>query len=317
MLKSYTSNWTYPEFSPTLPQNSVSRLYPRSERYHTFRSLAVALDGALHIRDFQITRDRYVIFSDLHKGNRHPKIDDFQRNESIYNQALHHYLNQDYRLVLNGDIEEGWKADYDQILDAYEHTAYAAERDFATQGQRYFRTYGNHDDDWADPRKVDRFLKPMLGPVQVHPAIVLGNRIMITHGHQGDPHSDQRAWLSQRVVRHVWRPLQRLTGLQQGCRASENHTIYSSRDEHLSGWAQANRFLLIAGHTHRPMLNVDHEAIFSTHYINDGCCVHDNAITGLELEQGEIRLVKWDVFQNLSRRTVLKSADLGALLAGL
>lgn len=314
MLKSQVPNWTYPDLVCSLPSTNVQGLSPRSERYHTFRSLELAMGGALHIRDFQITRDRYIIFSDLHKGNRNPKTDDFERNDPIYSQALHYYLDGDYRLILNGDIEEGWKDSYKRILEAYEHTAYAVEREFVAEGQRYFRTYGNHDDGWADPRKVDRFLKPVLGPVKVYPAIILGHRIVIAHGHQGDPKSDQRAWLSQRIVRHIWRPLQNLTGVQNGRRASENHTVYRPRDQHLSAWAQANHLLLIAGHTHRPMLNLDHGAVFTHHYINDGCCVHENAITGLELDQGEIRLVKWDVDQNHPRRTVLKSADLGALL---
>jgi UDP-2,3-diacylglucosamine pyrophosphatase LpxH len=295
----------------------MPKLPSLSERFYTFRSLAAALGGALHIRDFQISRDRYIIFSDLHKGNRHPKTDDFQRNEHTYTEALSHYLNEDYRLILNGDIEEGWKIHYDHVLEAYEHTAYAMERAFATQDQHYFRTYGNHDDDWADSRNVARFLKPMLGLVNVHPAIILGNRIMIVHGHQGDKHSDRRAWLSRRVVRYIWQPLQRFIGLQQRCRISENHTVLSPRDHLLSAWAQAHQMLLIAGHTHRPMLNVEQRAAFSTHYINDGCCVHDDAITGLELDQGEIRLVKWHNLHNALRRTVLKQADLGALLARL
>lgn len=313
MLKSQASNWTYSDRPCPFPAADVPHLSRWCERSHTFRALSRALGKALHIHDFQAARDRYIILSDLHKGSRHPKIDDFQRNDPIFGAALRYYLDQDYRLVLNGDIEEGWKASYDRILAAYEDTAYAMERAFAAQGQRYFRTYGNHDDDWSDPRKVDRFLKPMLGPIKVHPAIILGNRIVIAHGHQGNWNSDRGAWLSQRVVRHLWRPVQRLTGLQQSSCPSENHTVIMPRDEHLSAWARANHLLLIAGHTHRPMFNSEYDAVFSTHYINDGCCVHDGAITGLELDQGEIRLVKWDSHC----RTVLKSADLGALLAGL
>lgn len=114
-------------------------------------------------------------------------------------------------------------------------------------------------------------------------------------------------------------PLQHLTGLQNRRRVSENHTAYLPRDSHLSAWAQANHVLLIAGHTHRPMLNIDPGYTFSPNYINDACCVHDDAITGLELDQGEIRLVKWVLPQNRSatRRTVLKSGNLSALLASL
>jgi len=30
-------------------------------------------------------------------------------------------------------------------------------------------------------------------------------------------------------------------------------------------------------------------------YFNDGCCVHTNGITGIEIDRGEIRLVKWEL----------------------
>ena len=316
MLKTHSTNWTHPELTRPFPAPDARPDVLRGERYHTFRSLTHALGGALRIHDFQLMRDRYVIFSDLHKGTRHPKTDDFHRKDAFYCDALRYYHGQDYRLVLNGDIEEGWKDSYDQIVDAYEGTAFAMEREFASHPQRYFRTFGNHDDSWADPRLVDRYLKPVFGALKVYPAIVLGQRIIIAHGHQGDFNSDRTSWISQRVIRYVWRPLQYLTGLQNQRRDSRNHTEYSPRDSHLAAWARANRMILIAGHTHRPMLTMLNGENASVHYLNDGCAVHDDAITGLELDQGEIRLVKWDVRGQLCR-TVLQSADLGAMLAAL
>jgi len=49
--------------------------------------------------------------------------------------------------------------------------------------------------------------------------------------------------------------------------------------------------MLIAGHTHRPMLPEVGEPL----YFNIGSCVHPRCITAIEIEQGNITLVKWYV----------------------
>ena len=357
-----------------------------NERDYTFQALDVARKGALHISNYQLRTDRYIIFSDVHKGDRERGSDDFQRNEMIYCYALQYYLDHDYRLILNGDVEEGWEAEYPAIVQAYESTAFAMERHFASQGKgRYLRIYGNHDLDWADPQQVKKHLVPVLGPIQVHPAVFLGDRIFIVHGHQGDIYSDRLAQRSRFVVRYFWRPLQRIFGLKSN-RAAENNLIRRHRDKYLYEWAKANRVLLIAGHTHRAMfrsfsktyqlkllrdqlleqlqtttdpylrflLPVAIERINQTIqasveeleedkeisrleadpvpcYFNDGCCVHTNGITGIEIDQGEIRLVKWEIsdthcdpdletkrrpdfFVTIERR-IYQSGDLGEILA--
>jgi UDP-2,3-diacylglucosamine pyrophosphatase LpxH len=306
---------------PSVPLGQTNIQRRTGERWRTFESLTASLRHALPIRDYQINRDRYIILSDVHKGSRQVNTDEFLHNEGLYCHALQYYAAQGYRLILNGDIEEGWKLDYHKIVESYADTAFAAEREFADQGPSYYyRIFGNHDHDWADPRQVVRYLKPVLGPIQVYPAIVLGGRIVITHGHQGDPHSDQRARLSRMVVRHLWRPVQHFTGLRH-LQDAANHILYWAREQHLAEWAHANRLLLIAGHTHRPMLNT-HEP--PTYYVNNGCCVHLDGITGLEIDRGEMRLVKWgqpsDAANKAGRdpqRIVFQSADLAELLARL
>lgn len=297
----------------------------KTERAYTFDAMNRARRKALHIGDFQIERDRYIIFSDTHKGDRTRGSDEFQINDDLYCTALHHYLNENYRLVLNGDVEEGWKAPFQTIIDAYRNTAFAWERAFAMKGPGYYlRTWGNHDIDWRDPALVARTLSPALGvPVQVHPAILLGDRIMITHGHQGDFNSDRLAWLSRRVVRRLWKPLQRVFNFSPR-RTAQVHELVHRRDKHLSAWARACRMLVIAGHTHKPVMSALIERGANNgasengrYYLNDGCCVHDRSITGIEIDRGELRLVKWAMSKTTSpaRRTVFQRADLGATLA--
>lgn len=358
----------------------------KSERDYTFESLSAARKDALRISDYQIQSDRYIIFSDVHKGDRGQGSDDFQRNEMIYGYALQYYLDHDYRLILNGDVEEGWEANYPTIIQAYESTAFAMERHFASQGEtHYIRIYGNHDMDWADRQQVDLYLTPVLGPIQVHPGVLLGDQIFIVHGHQGDLASDRLARRSRFIVRHFWGPLQRTFGLMSD-RAAENNLIRRRRDKYLYEWAKANQLLLIAGHTHRAIFRsfsktyqlklirdelmeqlntttdpylryllpaaierinwviwasseeLDEDKEISRIeddpvpcYFNDGCCVHTNGITGIEIDQGEIRLVKWEIsdtycdpgqdekrrpaiFATIERK-IYQSGDLGEILS--
>lgn len=305
----------------------------RIERAATFARLAAARRRAFRIPDFQIHRDRYVIFSDMHKGER-TRSDDFLRNEAVYCHALRHYLAEDFRLILNGDAEEGWQSDYRRIVEAYEQTVYALERRFLERGPlHYIRTYGNHDNDLADPRRVKRVLQPVLGAgARVFPGVLLGERILIAHGHQGEFNADRFAWFSRRIVRHLWRHIQNATHIPIGG-AVRAYTAGRTRDRQLGDWAAANRMLLIAGHTHRPHLpththsgNGSGDKDWRAHYVNNGCCIHVNGITGLEIDRGEVRLVSWQAETTPGnahgsaptfRREVLRSDDLGAMLARL
>ena len=55
-------------------------------------------------------------------------------------------------------------------------------------------------------------------------------------------------------------------------------------------WIVENKNIFtITGHTHRPRFPEPGEIA----YFNDGSCVHPRSITGLEIESGEISLIKW------------------------
>jgi UDP-2,3-diacylglucosamine pyrophosphatase LpxH len=290
-------------------------LLHKSERSHTFDALDAAWRRALRITSFDIKRDRYIVFSDTHRGNRHARTDDFVHNQDVYTHALEYYLDGDYRLVLNGDIEEGWKAGFPSIIKAYADDVYALERRFAQRGDtHYLRTYGNHDDGWADKDLVSKVLNPVMGrSVPVFPAILLGGQIFIVHGHQGDIDADRFAWFSRRVVKHIWQPLQTAFELKS-LRAAENSDIRRARDWNLSAWSKMNRLMLIAGHTHRPMLT----DMNRVNYINDGCCVHTDGITGIEIDQGILRLVRWAKdAHNQIQQMIYREIPLAPLLARL
>lgn len=338
----------------------------RNERSITFKALDRAWKNAFHVEDFDLHNDRYIILSDLHKGDGRPS-DDFHPNEFIYCHALCYYLDNDFRLVLNGDVEEGWENfSYKHINRTYKDTAFAMERRFAERGPDYYiRLFGNHDHDWKDQRKVEQYLWPVVGEVEVHEAARLGDHIFILHGHQGQPFDDpERFQLSYLPVRWFWAPIwQGLLGLGSPTSASKNSRIRKKRDDLLYRWAKKNRRLLIAGHTHEAMFlssskttqmqaqltdierdhpHEDYELLaVKRHlheivqespdllaadrrhkmpcYFNCGCCVYSNGLTGIELDQGTIRLVKWEISDAYcmgeAARTLMRHPDMGYFVA--
>ena len=293
-------------------QHYLSKL---NELSHTFKAMDNARKNVFRVPHFNIEKDRYVIFSDVHKGNGQNITDDFSHNEMTYVAALDYYINRDYRLILNGDIEECWKFEHDIIANVYADTAFRAERQFIEQGHGfYMRTYGNHDEVWANPLKLKKGLHRILKfPIEVHPAISLGDKILIAHGHQGDLTADRIATFTRHFIRRFWKPLQQLLHVKLDGKLAQNYSFEGQRERCLYRWAVANRQLLIAGHTHRAFFH-PHECVTSDHYINLGSCIHNDGITGVEIDRGEIRLVHWETGL---RRNVFKRADLGSLLARL
>jgi UDP-2,3-diacylglucosamine pyrophosphatase LpxH len=318
------------------------------ERECTFRRLDEDTGKALKI-PFDISNDRFIILSDVHKGDRQKGSDDFERNEALYCCALDHYFKNGFNLVLAGDVEEGWECNLDKVIECYKDTAFEAEKKFARDG-RYYRIHGNHDCDLAEKANVDKFLVPILGNIEVFPALFIGDKIVVVHGHQGDVHSDRDQWITSRwFVRTFWKFAQNVFKAMNN-RASENNKIRSKRDQCLYDWATSKKLLLIAGHTHRGMFE-SYSKTFQLYekkaelekqlnkttdiaeklliteaikridkiiaeskdeltkektisrldenpvpcYFNDGCCVHTDGISGLEIDKGAIRLVKWEL----------------------
>ena len=49
--------------------------------------------------------------------------------------------------------------------------------------------------------------------------------------------------------------------------------------------------ILISGHTHRPIFANPGSSL----YFNDGSCIHPGCLTGIEIENNQISLIKWSV----------------------
>jgi len=319
----------------------VTILFP-SESYQgrvnsaLHRALGAAQSRVL---TFDVDRDRLVVFSDHHKGVR-DAADDFRESQNPYHAALGYYFEKGHTLVVLGDVEELWENDRDPVLTKYAATL-DLERSFHTDGDRYWRVWGNHDDDWDFPSLVRMHLWPIFPGIEVPESLLMVarsrgkdiGRILLVHGHQGTLESDRFRALSRHIVRYLWRPIQRRTGWNLNTPAKD-WRLRKIHNVALYNWAVVQEGLvLIAGHTHKPVFHDansiddlrralararrkgDKEAIALARaeleyaqvretrqgftmgqpcYFNTGCCCYaDGDITGLEIDTGVIRLVRW------------------------
>jgi predicted phosphodiesterase len=116
------------------------------------------------------------------------------------------------------------------------------------------------------------------------------NQIFLIHGHQGDLINDTLWPIGRWLVRYVWCALEAI-GFTAPVSAGKTHKHKLKIDKSLSKFAQSTNTILIAGHTHRPVFSKPGDSM----YFNDGSCVHPRCITGIEISNGTISLVKWTV----------------------
>jgi UDP-2,3-diacylglucosamine pyrophosphatase LpxH len=344
----------------------------------TKESTEASLQQVLHeaqenIVHLDINNDKWILFSDLHKGAKNG-ADDFRRCESNYVTALDHYFEAGYRLCVMGDAEELWE-EFPRTVIQHNHTSFVAESRFHLDG-RYLRLWGNHDEIWEDPNTVRRLLQPMYGnkPLAVPEALLLevtdGNKtlgkMLLIHGHQGTQNEGGDNRFAKWILHNFWRPLQVLTGFSCNTPATD-WQLRRARDVLMYNWVAAKSgLILIAGHTHAPVfasyshrarlklnlskarskvetltedeqpkekkrvekLSSDLQSLESNLnpeerqvaeplenplpcYFNTGCCCfEDGDITGIEISDGEIRLVRWPDDDGGPRGKVLEASRL-------
>jgi hypothetical protein len=324
-----------------------------ADRNKEIERVGAGLDRAFKAADedqLEIDDAKLIVFSDLHRGVR-DGADDFLGCERAYHAALGYYLELGYRLILLGDVEELWENQPAESLSAYRRTLELETAFF--EDKRLLRFWGNHDDQWRHEDEVKKHLHSRFPGLVVHEASKLrlmraGNQVgllFLVHGHQGTTNSDGFfAPFSKLVVRYVWRPIQRRTGMRSATPAVD-WDLRASHDTAMYEWAKKRpeKLVLIAGHTHRPVfaesqpsrqpdrdpalvrgeldaqrgktppdpaaaaaLRSELELIMTPRpgepprkvdppcYFNSGCCCFgDGDATGLEIEGGEFRLVRW------------------------
>ncbi|HBW34069.1 MAG: serine/threonine protein phosphatase [Peptococcaceae bacterium BRH_c23] len=247
---------------------------------------------------------RIILMSDVHRGDG-GWADDFSKNQNLYFAALTHYYNEDYTYIEIGDGDELWKNKrLSEVIYVHSHAFWLLSK-FFKEG-RLYSIFGNHDMvkrdhefvknnmyQYFDEREKKYF--PLFENIKVHEGLVLkhkltNQKILLIHGHQVS-FIDYEMWrLSRFLVRYLWRPLESF-GVNDPTSTAKNYDKKDAVEKQLIEWVTREKHMLIAGHTHRPRF----PQVGEPPYFNDGSSVHPRCITGIEITDGNITLVKWDV----------------------
>ena len=250
-------------------------------------------------------KSKYVIMSDCHRGNG-DNYDDFLKNQNIFRAALNYYYQNGFTYIELGDGDELWEVKkYDEIINAH-LDVFKLLKKYFDEG-RLIMIYGNHDIVKEDCSVLEKYFytyydedskekKALLNGFIVEESLVLkykGNNIFLLHGHQVDLISGTFWKMSRFLVRYIWRPLTNV-GVNDLTSAAKNNQVSKYVEKKLQNWSKKNNTIVISGHTHRPIFPKNGDSL----YFNDGSCIHPNGITCLEVDNGCICLVRWELSVN-------------------
>ncbi|CAM1370246.1 serine/threonine protein phosphatase [Tenacibaculum soleae] len=252
------------------------------------------------------SQSKYILFSDCHRGDN-SFADDFSHNRKIFHYALSQYLQKDFTYIELGDGDELWENKFVNIFNANKHV-YLLLKKFHDKNRLHL-IWGNHDMDYRNPKNVRKNLnyyydvidgkeKELMINISFSEAIRLEQEdkksIFLMHGHQADWFNYNFWKLSRFLVKILWRPLQ-LIGINDPTSPAQNFKELIKVESRIEKWIKNNNNqMTITGHTHRPRFPSQNELP----HFNDGSCVHPRCITGLEIENNKITLIKWHLATN-------------------
>lgn len=246
---------------------------------------------------------RYVLFSDCHRGSGNAN-DNFQKNELLYLAALEYYFQQGFTYLELGDGDELWENRSFQKIKEMHRQSFETMAKFYAAGRMYL-LYGNHDmvkkssefaEAYGQTYYCERTFceRPLFPGIRFYAGIILRDEqkkkdIYLTHGHQAETLNSIFWRVSRFLVRYIWKPLESI-GVPDPTSAAKNNTRKKEAEKRLARWAREKGHILITGHTHHPMLGSEESP-----YFNTGSCIHPGGITGIEIENRCITLVKWSL----------------------
>jgi predicted phosphodiesterase len=170
--------------------------------------------------------------------------------------------------------------------------------------------FGNHDMVYRNALIAKRNLSdyfdsvtgkklPLLPNITFQEGIVLVHsetqqEIFLTHGHQAEFMNSVGWKINRFLVRVLWKPLQ-VWGIKDPTSPAKNYKESIKVERRIRKWiADHSNKMTIVGHTHRPHFPKPKELNF----FNSGSCVHPRSITGIEIYEGTIALIKWQIATN-------------------
>jgi len=248
---------------------------------------------------------KFILFSDCHRGDN-SFADDFANNRNIYFHALKHSYNNNFLSCEIGAGAELWEnLSFNSIFEAHKNV-YLLMKQYYIENRLHL-IWGNHDMVYKNPHYVRKNLSTyfdektgknieLFKDVKFHEGIILKHtetqqELFLTHGHQADWWNYLFWKWSRFMVRILWKPLN-VMGIADPTTPAKNYRELIKVERRTKKWiAENNNLITIVGHTHRPRFPEPGDIAF----FNDGSCVHPRSITGIEIENGEITLIKWQI----------------------
>lgn len=246
-------------------------------------------------------KTKIVIMSDCHRGTG-TNYDNFIKNKEIFASALMRYYKNGFTYIELGDGDEMWEVDdYKDIVEEHIDTFKILKR--FHDKNRLIMVYGNHDIEKRSLKvlkdsfyhyfnKETKKKESLLNELVVYESLVLeynGNDIFMIHGHQVDFLNSLFWRVSKFLVKHIWSRLENIGLIIDPTGSIKSYEVISKVEKKLKHWSIRNNKILITGHTHKPI----YPSIGESLYFNDGSCIHPSGISCLEIEKGNITLVKW------------------------
>lgn len=184
--------------------------------------------------------DRFVIFSDLHMGNGGMN-DDFAKNAQLLDFVLNnYYLKRNYKLILNGDIEELYKFSIKAVAKKWQ-SIYDTFNNFYKQTGLY-KIIGNHD-------YLLRYHKELPYQFPILDSLVLNYKnsdIFIYHGHQTANLFEQYSMMVHYSIKYLFRTIGNNSVPMINSKKFQTEKIAYE-------FAKQKNIISILGHTHRPL----------------------------------------------------------------
>ncbi len=186
-------------------------------------------------------QDKIVVFSDLHMGNGGPH-DDFLPNSNFFKYLLEqYYLQNQYQLILNGDIEELQKFSLRSITRKW-RDLYHLFNEFEKKGA-FYKLVGNHDAELFS--KKHNIKKPLYHSLKLNYG---RHQIVIFHGHQASLFMERFHFFCTIALRYIISPI----GIKNYS-VSHNSNVKFNTEKRVYDFARKHKVVSLIGHTHRPL----------------------------------------------------------------
>lgn len=172
---------------------------------------------------------------------------------------------------------------------------------------RLYLLIGNHDTFNSFQHQQDK------DGIPTYQSLILRHKtrpyqLLVLHGHQADLTSSRYYALTRLFCRSVWKRIQTRPDVQayedalqdprQLAEMQRRRYPFTGQgkriEQRLIEWVTDTNQAIICGHTHQPAF----PGRASPPYFNSGSCISPGAITGLEMQNGELSLVSWSFDEN-------------------